>query len=331
VDLTELLLHPVRLRIVFAAMDGIPFTTSEMSLRLPDVSKASMYRQLALLAEGELIEVESEDLVRGIVERHYRLARVRAVIGPEAAAAMTNEDHRRGFAAATAALIAEFNAYLDRPGSNPTADSVSYRQFPLWLSGAERTDLVKEVYAVIQRHSKHERSTDRVRHLLATVFFPTGSRTRESDEEVLRDLADEGNEAAEARLTELAMERDDVDELRRLADDGNERAEGRLVDLAVERGDIDELRRLTDEGNETAEARLTELAMERGDVDELGRLADDGSERAAGRLVDLAVERGDIDELRRLTDEGNEQAEVRLTELIQGMGSTQSARRKHRE
>ena len=63
----------------------------------------------------------------------------------------------------------------------------------------------------------------------------------------------------------------------------------------------------------------------------LGTLADDGSERAAGRLVDLAVERGDIDELRRLTDEGNEQAEVRLTELIQGMGSTQSARRKHRE
>jgi hypothetical protein len=266
VDLNELLLHPVRLRIVFAAMDGIPFTTSEMSLRLPDVSKASMYRQLALLAEGELLEVESEGLVRGIVERHYRLVRVRAVIDPDTAAAMTNDDHRRGFAAATASLIAEFNAYLDRPESNPTADSVSYRQFPLWLSSAERTALVKQVYAVIQRHSRHERSTDRRRHLLATVFFPTGSRTRESDEEVLRDLADEGNEAAEARLSDLAVERDDVDELRRLADEGNERAAGRLVDLAVERGDLDELRRLVDEGNEQAEVRLTEFIRGMGSV-----------------------------------------------------------------
>jgi DNA-binding transcriptional ArsR family regulator len=279
VDLTELLLHPVRLRIVFAAMDGVPFTTSEMSLRLPDVSKASMYRQLALLTEGELLEVVSENLVRGIVERHYRLVRVRAVIDPAAAAAMTNDDHRRGFAAATASMIAEFNAYLDRPGSNPTADSVSYRQFPLWLSGTERTALVKDVYAVIQRHSKHERSTDRIRHLLATVFFPTGSRTpdsdhevrRDSDEDVLRELADEGNEAAEARLTELAVERDDVDELRRLADDGNDRAARRLADMAVERGDVDELRRLTDEGNEHAEVRLSELIRGMGSGDSARR------------------------------------------------------------
>lgn len=225
-----------------------------------------MYRQLAMLAEGELLEVESEERVRGIVERHYRLVRVRAVIDPDAAAAMTNDDHRRGFAAATASLIAEFTAYLDRPGSNPTADSVSYRQFPLWLSAAERAALVKEVYAVIHRYSKHERSTDRIRHLLATVFFPTGSRTHESDEEVLRDLADDGNEAAESRLTELAVERDGVDALRALADDGNERAAGRLVDLAVGRGDIDELRRLTDEGNEQAEVRLAELIADMGSM-----------------------------------------------------------------
>ena len=152
-NLTELVLHPVRLRIVFAAMDGLPFTTSEMSRRLPDVSKASMYRHIALLAEGELLEVESEELVNGIVERHYRLLRVRAVIDPAAAAAMTNDDHRRGFAAVTASLLAEFNAYLDRPGSNPTSDSVSYRQFPLWLTDAERTALVEEMSAAIRARS----------------------------------------------------------------------------------------------------------------------------------------------------------------------------------
>ena len=91
-------------------MDRVPFTTSEMILRLPDVSKATMYRQLALLTEGELLEVESEDVVRGIVERHYRLVRVRAVIDPDTAAGMTKVDHRRGFAAATAPLIATCSA-----------------------------------------------------------------------------------------------------------------------------------------------------------------------------------------------------------------------------
>jgi hypothetical protein len=100
-------------------MDGVAFTTSEMNQRLPDVAKASMYRHISVLVDGELLEVESEGLVRGIVERHYRLLRVRAVIDPAAAAAMTIDDHRRGFAAAMASLIAEFNAYLDRRAANP--------------------------------------------------------------------------------------------------------------------------------------------------------------------------------------------------------------------
>jgi DNA-binding transcriptional ArsR family regulator len=175
VKVTELLLHPVRLRIVFAAMDGLPFTTSDMSLRVPDVSKASMYRHIALLAAGELLEVESEELVHGIVERHYRLLRVRAVIDPVAAAAMTNDDHRRGFAAATASLLAEFNAYLDRPESNPTSDSISYRQFPLWLTDAERDALVAEVSASVQARLAHDASAERTRYLLSTVFFPAES------------------------------------------------------------------------------------------------------------------------------------------------------------
>lgn len=71
------------------------------------------------------------------------------MIDPGAAVAMTNDDHRRGFAAAAASLLAEFNAYLDRPQANPTTDSVSYRQFPLWLTEAERSALGEEVSAVV--------------------------------------------------------------------------------------------------------------------------------------------------------------------------------------
>jgi DNA-binding transcriptional ArsR family regulator len=255
---TDLVLHPVRIRIVFAAMDGLPFTTSEMARRLPDVSKASMYRHIAVLADGGLLEVESEELVNGIVERHYRLLRVRAMIDPAEAAAMTNDDHRRGFAAVTGHVLAEFNAYLDRPDSNPTADSVSYRQVPLWLTEAEKAGLVEDFTTAIQARAALEPSTGRKRHLLTTIFFPAELQLRESDLAVLRELVDEGNEDAERRLTELAAQRGDVEELRRLVDGGSEEAALRLTELAVQRGDLDELRRLADEGIEEAELRLAE-------------------------------------------------------------------------
>ncbi|MBF6604552.1 MAG: hypothetical protein IVW53_03110 [Chloroflexi bacterium] len=50
------------------------------------------------------------------------------------------EEHRQGFVAAMAAmaaLVAEFNSYLDREHANPTADSVGYRQLPLWFDPEE--------------------------------------------------------------------------------------------------------------------------------------------------------------------------------------------------
>ena len=94
-----------------------------------------MYRQVGLLADGGILEVAEEQRVHGTVERRYRLQRARAVIGADTAAAMSREDHRRGFTAAMAALLAEFNTYLDREHADPFADSVSYRQF---TSGSTR-------------------------------------------------------------------------------------------------------------------------------------------------------------------------------------------------
>src|SRR4051812_4660377 len=131
-DALELLLHPVRLRIVHAMSGGRLRTTADLCASLPDVSKATMYRQVALLAEGGLLEVADEQRVHGAVERRYRLHQARAMIDQDAAASMSLEEHRFGFAAAMAALVAEFNAYLDRAHADPTADLVGYRQIPLW-------------------------------------------------------------------------------------------------------------------------------------------------------------------------------------------------------
>jgi DNA-binding transcriptional ArsR family regulator len=172
-DTTDLVLHPVRLRIVLAMSDEQPITTTQLCARLPDVSKATVYRHVALLAEGGLLAVVGEERVRGnIVERRYRLNRSRSVIDDDAAAAMTLDDHRRGFTAATATLLAEFNAYLDREGSNPFADAVSYRQFPLWLSHDELMEMIDEMRTVIRSRLDNTPSPERTRHLLATILFP---------------------------------------------------------------------------------------------------------------------------------------------------------------
>ena len=71
------------------------------------------------------------------------------MIDADAAAAMSLDDHRHGFAAAVAALLAEFNAYLDRDGPDPIADSVGYRQGTLWLSSDELAEMIAALRDVL--------------------------------------------------------------------------------------------------------------------------------------------------------------------------------------
>ncbi|MET8625094.1 helix-turn-helix domain-containing protein [Kitasatospora sp. NPDC004669] len=171
-DAADLLLHPVRLRVVHALAGGRVLTTSQLCARLSGVSKVTVYRHVALLAEAGFLEVAQEQRVRGAVERHYRLRKDRPVIDAAAAAAMTKDDHRRGFAAAMAVLLAEFNAYLDREDADPVAQGVSYRQGTFWLSPEELAELGGELLAVLAPRLANGPTSGREPYLLSPILFP---------------------------------------------------------------------------------------------------------------------------------------------------------------
>jgi DNA-binding transcriptional ArsR family regulator len=172
VDTLELLAHPVRLRIVHAMRGERMLTTAQLCALLPDVSKAMVYRHVDLLSAGGVLEVAGERRVRGAVERRYRLRQDRAVIDADTAASLSPDDHRRGFAVAMAALIAEFNAYLDRDSADPAADLVGYRQHAVWLSHDELMDMISELRAVIAPRLANPAAPDRARYVLSPILFP---------------------------------------------------------------------------------------------------------------------------------------------------------------
>jgi DNA-binding transcriptional ArsR family regulator len=177
VDTLELLGHPVRLRIVHAMRGGRTRTTAQLCALLPDVSKAMVYRHVDLLAAGGVLEVADERRVRGAVERHYRLRPEQASIDPGTAATMSLDDHRRGFAVAVAALVAEFNAYLDRDTADPAIDPVGYRQHAIWLNQDELTAMISELRNAILPRLANPSTPDRARYLLSPILFPSEQPT----------------------------------------------------------------------------------------------------------------------------------------------------------
>ncbi|TNC20086.1 helix-turn-helix domain-containing protein [Amycolatopsis alkalitolerans] len=171
-DTLELLAHPVRLRIVHAMRGGRTLTTAQLCARLPDVSKAMVYRHVDLLAGGGILEVAEERRVRGAVERHYRLRQEKAIVDEDMVKSLSLDDHRRAFATAVATLIAEFNAYLDREQADPVADLAGYRQHAVWLSDEELHALIQDMRAAIAPKLANEPAPGRTRYLLSPILFP---------------------------------------------------------------------------------------------------------------------------------------------------------------
>ena len=173
----EVLLHPIRLRIVMA-LSGNEMTTSEIGGTLTDVAPATLYRHVAILADAGLIEVVQERQVRGGLERTYRVVDEAARIGPEDAEAMSADEHMAGFVNFVGTLIDSFGRYLKDPASDVSSDGVGYRQTPIWLSRDELEDFVEAVGAAIEPFLAHEPGPGRVRSLLTTILIPDVAASR---------------------------------------------------------------------------------------------------------------------------------------------------------
>jgi hypothetical protein len=175
----DLLLHPVRLRIVTAFLGDRALTTSQLAAELDDVPAGSLYRHVARLATAGVLQVVAERRVRGAVERTYTLRLFAARIGPDEAAAMTDEEHARAFMAFVAGMLADADVYLGAGPTDPARDGADYRVGAMWLTDAEFAEFVRDFAAVAQPRLANAPGKGRRRRMVYTVFLPAPEDRRD--------------------------------------------------------------------------------------------------------------------------------------------------------
>ncbi|KAA2260092.1 helix-turn-helix domain-containing protein [Solihabitans fulvus] len=168
----DLLLHPVRMRILQTLFDADPMTTAQLRDRIPDVAPATMYRQIAVLVDAGVLEVVAERRVRGTVERSYRVRPEMAVVDPAARAAMTPEDHQRAFTTFAASLLSDFDRYLKGADADPVADGVVYRQAAVSLTDDEFAVMVDEIENAVVSRIPNAPEGGRTRRIVSLVVVP---------------------------------------------------------------------------------------------------------------------------------------------------------------
>jgi DNA-binding transcriptional ArsR family regulator len=195
IEKRDLLLHPIRLRIV-QALVGDAMTPLQLKDRLGDVPQATLYRHINQLADGGLLEVVSERPIRGGTERTYRVVTSAVALEESDLESATTDEHFRYFATFVGTLLTDFASYLEsskKSGkeSSETSgtesgkksgetsgrpalgeDRVGYRQQALWLSDEEFDALIETMAAAVNERVDNRPAPGRRRRLLSTVVMP---------------------------------------------------------------------------------------------------------------------------------------------------------------
>ena len=167
----DLLLHPVRLRII-QALVGHLMTPLELKDQLGDVSQATLYRHINQLHDGDLIEVVSERQVRGGIERTLGVVESAVQLGSSEFEEASPDDHLRYFVTFVGSLIANYGAYLDSGEPDLADDRVGYQQVPLWLTDDEFDTMASELREAVLSRFDNKPDANRKRRLVTSIVMP---------------------------------------------------------------------------------------------------------------------------------------------------------------
>lgn len=168
----EIVIHPVRMRIIQCLIHGTRLTAYQLQERLPDVPQATLYRHLKKLADAGVLIIAEELPNRGAVEKVYALPEQGAEISPEEIKKTSAEEHLTYFMHFASHLIGQYGRYVQKSDGDIINDGVSYRQFALNLSDDENIELLLAIRKLVAERVCNEPSEQRSRRVFAIIDFP---------------------------------------------------------------------------------------------------------------------------------------------------------------
>ncbi|GAA3584446.1 helix-turn-helix domain-containing protein [Klugiella xanthotipulae] len=168
----ELLLHPIRFRIVQEFLAGGELTTDQVHSRLDGVPLSSLYRHISELLKNDILHVVRERAVRGTTEKTYELAPESVKLTAAHLSTMSPDDLLGAFTMFLSGIIADFDRYVHRPEANILADGVGFSQVAFYATAEQFQELTMTLKSSIERLLPQGPGPDRERRTLTTVFLP---------------------------------------------------------------------------------------------------------------------------------------------------------------
>jgi len=168
-QLSELFLHPVRLRILLA-LAGNELAPKGIGQALPDVTHATLYRHIARLEKSGLIKSVAKRKIRGTVEQTYALTDEFIDLSSEIQAA-NDADLLRYFLMFLLSNLQEFALYLEHRDTAKNHD-FTMQSLLVNMSDREYKTFVKDFQLLVKPHLENKADKRRTPRTISTTFIP---------------------------------------------------------------------------------------------------------------------------------------------------------------
>ena len=175
-DRSNLILHPVRLRILQLLTAG-PATTDALAEAMPEVPRSSIYRHIKHLVDGGLIEYDESIDTTDPREKAYRLIDTYHVSEKDVLH-LQPEDHVRSFVIYAASLIDGFERYvLHEEPPDLAHDLAGYTEAFFYATEQEMTEFAAGINSLIAPLLVNGPGETRRRRKIAFITHPEGDKT----------------------------------------------------------------------------------------------------------------------------------------------------------
>ncbi|MCI1694120.1 helix-turn-helix domain-containing protein [Aneurinibacillus aneurinilyticus] len=168
----DLLLHPVRMRIIQTMASHGSQTVQKIAERLPDIPQATLYRHLNKLLKGGILTIVEQRQIRGAIEKVYALEAQGANLTPEDMANASRDDHMKYFTTFLAVLMGDYGRYLAQNQLDMIKDGVMYRQANMHLTDEEFQEFLQDLVAVYKKAMDKKPGEGRRARNVSTIIIP---------------------------------------------------------------------------------------------------------------------------------------------------------------
>ncbi|MFS0724921.1 helix-turn-helix domain-containing protein [Paenibacillus sp. 1P07SE] len=169
----DILLHPLRMRIIQELVEGTPLTTTELVKRLKTVPQATVYRHVRQLLDAEFIQVVDTNRVQGTQERVFAVIKENLALPQSEMENSTSTEHLAYFTTFTAQLLQLAEAYMSsRSPKHFAEDGFGYWQTPMHMTDEEFHAFTVKLQALLREAAALPPSHGRRTRMLNTIMIP---------------------------------------------------------------------------------------------------------------------------------------------------------------